>query len=677
MDEQTLIGVLTAFTLAQRQILLTLELLMNNNKRLPHTPPDTRHRIRELAYFRMIHESDLVCRQSTRMDRRTFAILCHLLRNVAGLSSTEIVDVEEMVAMFLHVLAHDVKNRVIQREFVRSGETVSRHFNIVLLAVLRLYEELIKRPVPNCLGALDGTYIKVNVPAGDRPTFRTRKGEIATNVLGVCDTKGDFVYVLAGWEGSAADSRILRDAISRENGLQVPKGYYYLCDAGYPNAEGFLAPYRGQRYHLQEWRGAANAPTNAKEYFNMKHSSARNVIECAFGVLKGRWAILRGKSYYPLQVQCRTILACALLHNLINREMTYCDDVEDEDEGDSTYATTTASEDIQYIETTNEWSQWRDNLAASMFTDWHMSTSNRAPRHVWTREEEGTLVECLMELVSMGGWKSDNGTFRPGYLAQLVRMMAEKLPGCQVRATTVIDCRIKTLKRTFQAIAEMRGPACSGFGWNDEEKCIVAEKELFDNWVRSHPAAKGLLNKPFPYYDELTYVFGRDRATGRFAETFADVGSNEPGGGYDRFDMGDGNEDFPPVYSQGVDISQDDVRASRPSRASDGRNGSSGSKRKRGSQRDFELEAIHVALDQTNEQLREIAQWPARNLANDNHVRTEFFCILREMPELTSLDRALLQRHLLSRMDDLRGFVLMPEDEREGFCRVLLRDIER
>ncbi|KAL0549127.1 hypothetical protein IC582_013607 [Cucumis melo] len=119
-------------------------------------------------------------------------------------------------------------------------------------------------------------------------------------------------------------------------------GYYYLCDTGYPNAEGFLAPYRGQRYHLQEWRGAANAPTNAKEYFNMKHSSARNVIERSFGVLKGRWAILRGKSYYPLQVQCRTILACALLHNLINREMTYCDDVEDEDEGDSTYATTTA-----------------------------------------------------------------------------------------------------------------------------------------------------------------------------------------------------------------------------------------------------------------------------------------------------------------------------------------------
>ncbi|KAA0047166.1 retrotransposon protein [Cucumis melo var. makuwa] len=206
-------------------------------------------------------------------------------------------------------------------------------------------------------------------------------------------------------------------------------------------------------------------------------------------------------------------------------------------------------------------------------------------------------------------------------------MMVEKLPGCQVRATTVIDCRIKTLKRTFQAIAEMRGPTCSGFGWNDEEKCIIAEKELFDNWVRSHPAAKGLLNKPFPYYDELTYVFSRDRAMGRFAETFTDVGSNEPGG-YDRFDMGDGNEEFPPVYNQGIDLSQ-------------------------------------------------IAEWPARTFANDNHVRTEFFRILREMPELTSLDKALLQRHLLSRMDDFRGFVLMPEDERERFYRVLLQDITR
>ncbi|TYK24274.1 putative nuclease HARBI1 [Cucumis melo var. makuwa] len=84
--------------------------------------------------------------------------------------------------------------------------------------------------------------------------------------------KGDFVFILAGWEESVADSCILRAATSRPNGLKVPMGYYYLCDAGYLNAEEFLAPYRGQRYHLQKWRKIGNATTTMKEFFNMKHS---------------------------------------------------------------------------------------------------------------------------------------------------------------------------------------------------------------------------------------------------------------------------------------------------------------------------------------------------------------------------------------------------------------------
>ncbi|CAN1247855.1 hypothetical protein LINPERPRIM_LOCUS6517 [Linum perenne] len=63
-------------------------------------------------------------------------------------------------------------------------------------------------------------------------------------------------------------------------------GGYYLCDAGYTNANGFLSPFRGQRYHLQEWGTGRSRPRTALEYYNMKHSKARNVIECAFGILK-------------------------------------------------------------------------------------------------------------------------------------------------------------------------------------------------------------------------------------------------------------------------------------------------------------------------------------------------------------------------------------------------------
>ncbi|KAA0037606.1 retrotransposon protein [Cucumis melo var. makuwa] len=175
-----------------------------------------------------------------------------------------------------------------------------------------------------------------------------------------------------------------------------------------------------------------------------------------------------------------------------------------------------------------------------------MTTSSRAPKHVWTKEEEGTLVECLVDLVSM----------RAG------------------------------------------------------------------NQTMSHPAAKWLLNNRFCIIMNL-HMFGHDRMTVHFVEIFTDAGSNEPIG-YERFDMLNENEEFPSVYSQGIDMSKEDIRASRPSHASEGRTESS-EKRGRGK----------------------------------------------------ASKRALLKRHLLSRMDDMRDFIQMPNGESESFCRVILRNISR
>ncbi|KAH6786904.1 hypothetical protein C2S52_006456 [Perilla frutescens var. hirtella] len=218
--------------------------------------------------------------------------------------------VDEQVAITLHILAHHQKQRTIKINFGRSRETISRHFRLVINGIITLQDKLLKKPDPvpadctderwkwfkGCLGALDGTHVKVRVSKEDRARYRTR------------------------WEGSTADGRILRDAITRENGLVVHRGTYYLVDAGYTNGEGFLAPFRGQRYHLNDWN-ERQRPTTAEEFFNMKHSSARNVIERLFGLIKNRWAILRSPSYYPIKIQNRIIMACCLLHNFIHQEM--------------------------------------------------------------------------------------------------------------------------------------------------------------------------------------------------------------------------------------------------------------------------------------------------------------------------------------------------------------------
>ena len=38
------------------------------------------------------------------------------------------------------------------------------------------------------------------------------------------------MYILAGWEGAAADGRVLADALSKD--FVVPEGRYFLADAG-------------------------------------------------------------------------------------------------------------------------------------------------------------------------------------------------------------------------------------------------------------------------------------------------------------------------------------------------------------------------------------------------------------------------------------------------------------
>lgn len=66
-----------------------------------------------------------------------------------------------------------------------------------------------------CVGAIDGTLISAVVPIENQVAYRGRKGECMQNVLAACSFDMLFTFVLAGWEGTAHDSRILLDTIYR------------------------------------------------------------------------------------------------------------------------------------------------------------------------------------------------------------------------------------------------------------------------------------------------------------------------------------------------------------------------------------------------------------------------------------------------------------------------------
>ncbi|XP_028108003.1 uncharacterized protein LOC114306876 [Camellia sinensis] len=169
----------------------------------------------------------------------------------------------------------------------------------------------------DCVDVIDGTLVDAWVPVSRQNTFRGQKSTVSQNVLAACDFDMLFTFINSGWEGSAHDNIILVDSITRADlqFLHPPNGKYYLVDAGFTNMPGFLAPFRSQRYHLQEFHGCQYS--GPKELFNHRHLSLRNVIERTFGVLKKRFPILRSMPNYKSTRQGPLVIACCVVYNWI------------------------------------------------------------------------------------------------------------------------------------------------------------------------------------------------------------------------------------------------------------------------------------------------------------------------------------------------------------------------
>ena len=100
-----------------------------------------------------------------------------------------------------------------------------------------------------CHGALDWSLLHAFVSKIDMARYCCQKEFISTNLLAACLFSLWFCYILAGWEGSAADSRIFDEVHC--NDFVIEPGTYYLADAGFPLCNALLVPYCGVHYHLK------------------------------------------------------------------------------------------------------------------------------------------------------------------------------------------------------------------------------------------------------------------------------------------------------------------------------------------------------------------------------------------------------------------------------------------
>eukprot|EP00795_Rhopilema_esculentum_P003531 gene3531-2015_t len=176
--------------------------------------------------------------------------------------------------------------------------------------------------IPQVIGAIDATHSPID--------YFCREQKFTINTQAVVDGKLKFIDISTGFPGSIHDARVLREnsiyhTAERGDILNNPLAYienqpvkpFIIGDGAYPLSSWLLKPYPDN-----------GALTRSEIKYNKTLSSARSVVERAFGVLKARWRCLLKMLDNKTSNVVEVLITCCVLHNICEDNG---DEVEDEE----------------------------------------------------------------------------------------------------------------------------------------------------------------------------------------------------------------------------------------------------------------------------------------------------------------------------------------------------------
>ncbi|XP_054843560.1 uncharacterized protein LOC129335133 [Eublepharis macularius] len=276
--------------------------------------------------------------QNFRMSRSTFNELVACIGPGLARHDTRLrraIPMEKRVAIAIWYLANCYHYRGCMNQF---GVGLSTVAGIVLEVCFAIEAELLSKLVclesdaakitagfqqlgfPHCIGAVDGTHIAICQFKGRGHEYSNRKKFNSILIQGTVDHTRRFIDVEVGWSGrnhvlvfansvicEAMDAGVFvpgNPCLTLE-GVAVPP--IIISDAAYPMRRWLVKPY--------------NSPaTPAERYFNKGLTRARNVVEHAFGRLKGCWRCLRSCLLVAEENVTSIAVACVVLHNLCEQK---------------------------------------------------------------------------------------------------------------------------------------------------------------------------------------------------------------------------------------------------------------------------------------------------------------------------------------------------------------------
>ena len=252
------------------------------------------------------------------MSPESFQYLLNVVGPIISKKNTNLrkaISASERLCLTLHYLAYGGIQQSLSFSFRIAKSTICNIINETCLAIWNSLNEQYLRPpktaddwkcisqgfneiwnLPHCIGAIDGKHIAIKAPLNSGSLYYNYKGFFSMILMAICDARYVFTLVDIGSYGSNNDSGVFRNSsmekafFNEEMGLPAPDHlnnapqfgrvpYFLVGDEAFPLPPWLLRPYPGQ-----------GIPED-KVIFNYRLSTARRVIENAFGILAARWRV--------------------------------------------------------------------------------------------------------------------------------------------------------------------------------------------------------------------------------------------------------------------------------------------------------------------------------------------------------------------------------------------------
>lgn len=254
------------------------------------------------------------------------------------------IPLDKRIAIALYRLASSAEERTVAHLFGVSRPSVNLIFReFCRVVVQRLEAQYVRFPrpyemaehlrqfeavlgFPQGVGALDGCHLEVCPPQAHASDYHNYKGWYSVILLAVADHTYKFLYTNAGAPGRNHDSNVFRrsrlprtlasELFAME--AKVVEGVnvcpVLLGDQAFPLQFHLMKPFPRP--------GPAGSPS---QVYNYRLSSARRVVENAFGRLKARFRMLHKGLECDIDNVKIIIRAACVLHNICEQLRDHCD----------------------------------------------------------------------------------------------------------------------------------------------------------------------------------------------------------------------------------------------------------------------------------------------------------------------------------------------------------------